>query len=261
MIQLATPISHLFEDQENARAIAGVSDCLEVRERSLASTLPMQHLFHIDVDIVHEWGPERERYLKSAIESKPELKVVSLQATTCCDAPLLDDKMYELGGRVYTRDEMLRYAGENIRWLRTFVPEGTLIAVENNNYYPTAAYDIVTDGDFLTELIGQNDIYLLFDIAHAMVTAQNRGIAYSAYVDSLPIDRTVQIHICQPNLPDEGIAYDTHDSPNEQMTQDVKAIIDQSGKVRYLTIEYYKDKDILVESINNLRAQLADWGY
>ena len=46
--QIATPISHQFENEFFAKEIIAVSDCLEVRERSLESEWPNQHLFHIE---------------------------------------------------------------------------------------------------------------------------------------------------------------------------------------------------------------------
>lgn len=55
-MQIATPVSHLFEDSKSAQKIIANSDCLETRERSAESTWPRQNLFHIDIDLNHEWS-------------------------------------------------------------------------------------------------------------------------------------------------------------------------------------------------------------
>ena len=53
--QIATPISHQFENEYYGKEISDVSDCLEVRERSLDSECENQFLFHIDIDLTHKW--------------------------------------------------------------------------------------------------------------------------------------------------------------------------------------------------------------
>ena len=148
---------------------------------------------------------------------------------------------------------MLNNSIENTKWLRNTIGNGTSIGLENNNYYPTPAYDIVTDGDFITQVVIENNLFLLLDIAHAMVTAHNKNISYEQYIESLPLNKLIQLHICQPELPDGWIARDTHNEPNDEMYSEVIRLIKEYPAIKYLTIEYYKDKDILIDSINKLR--------
>ena len=63
---IATPISHQFENETFGKEIAAVSDCLEVRERSLNSGWENQRLFHIDIDLTHKWDDNLKEYLKNA---------------------------------------------------------------------------------------------------------------------------------------------------------------------------------------------------
>ena len=58
------------------------------------------------------------------------------------------------------------------------------ILIENNNYYPTKAYDIITDADFISNLVYDNNIGFLFDQAHAEITAHNQKIKYEEYVNN-----------------------------------------------------------------------------
>jgi uncharacterized protein (UPF0276 family) len=126
------------------------------------------------------------------------------------------------------------------------------IGVENNNYYPTQAYDIVTDNVFINTIINENGLYLLLDIAHAMVTAHNREINYDDYIESLNLNKLIQLHICQPTIPEIGIAYDSHEVPNDKMFENVLSLVSKYPTIKYLTIEYYKDKNILINSIKKL---------
>ena len=251
--QIATPISHQFENKNYGKEIAAVSDCLEVRERSLDSKLNKQYLFHIDIDLTHEWDDELRSYLENALSKKPELKLITLQATRCCQGEKIINGMFQIDGKVFSAEEMLNFSVENTNWLRNILPKNILIGLENNNYYPTKAYNIVADGDFITQVVNKNNLFLLLDIAHAMVTAHNKKINYEEYIESLPLEKLIQVHICQPELVEGEIARDTHNEPNDEMFSEVVRLINKYSTIKYLTIEYYKDKDILIASIQKLR--------
>jgi len=255
--KIATPISHLFENRQFGEEISAVSDCLEVRERSLDSQHSNQYLFHIDIDLTHEWDESIRSYLQQAFEKKIELKLVTFQVTRCCHGEKIDNGIFQLDGKVYSKQEMLNHASVNTKWLKSILEENIKIGLENNNYYPTLAYDIVTDGDFITEVINQNEIYLLLDIAHAMVTAHNQKITYQEYIESLPLDSLIQLHICQPELLKNSTAYDAHDVPDSEMMKEVIRLVGKYPQILYLTIEYYKDKDLLVNSIEKLSKLLV----
>ena len=255
---IATPISHLFEDSKVANEISSVSDCLEVRQRSLDANLPNQFLFHIDIDLTHPWGSSIKSYLINAFNKKKSLKVVTFQATRCCEGEKLINGIFHEEGRVFTSEEMQHYAMENTKWLRSILDSEIRIGLENNNFYPTSAYQTITDGDFITKVIFDNDLFLLFDIAHAMVTAHNRKIEFENYMNTLPLDKMYQIHICKPHLPLGEMGIDAHDEPNIEMENLVLKLIKTYPKLKYLTIEYYKDKDILIKSINSLKNSLKN---
>ena len=96
------------------------------------------------------------------------------------------------------------------------------------------AYDVVTDGDFICQVVNQNNLYLLLDIAHAMVTAHNKQIDYNQYISTLPLDKLIQLHICQPELNKGEIAFDAHNEPNNAMYSEVNRLIKVST-IKYLT--------------------------
>jgi hypothetical protein len=250
---IATPISHQFENEVYGRQISEVSDCLEVRQRSLDTNWENQFLFHIDVDLTHEWDNDLRTYLSNAFKKKPDLKLITLQATRCCLGERLINGMFQLEGKIYSAKEMLDNSIINSKWLRETLSPGTAIGLENNNYYPTPAYKDIAEGDFISEVLEQNDLFLLLDIAHAMVTAHNKNLSYDQYIASLPLHRIIQLHICQPKLPVGGVAVDAHGAPDDGMFQEVVRLVELLPSIRYLTIEYYKDKDILIESILHLR--------
>jgi len=234
-----------------------VSDCLEARERSAYLKFNKQWLFHLDIDLPHRWDENRKRYIKDIISQKQDLELITFQATRCCDQEKVHNGIFQLEGHVYSRPEMLENAERNVLWLRNNVSADLKMGIENNNYYPSRAYDFVTDGDFISDLSSQNDLFLLFDIAHAIVTAHNRKCNYTEYCNSLPLNRVVQLHVCQPAINRRNLAYDAHDEPDDEMFKNVLSLVREFSSIDYLTIEYYKDKDILIKSLNKLRKLIS----
>lgn len=255
-IELATPISQLFDDPEIAARIASASDCLECRERSLGSALPRQYLLHSEANIIHPWNESRKRQLAGAFELKRQLKLASFHAACNCDRPWVESGMFQPGGRRLTREEMLRAAADNTAWLRGALPPGALIAVENNNYFPTEAYETVTDGDFLTELTERTGCLLLLDVAHAMITAHNTGRRFEDYTSTLPLAKTAQLHVCEPELRPGPMAADAHDWPGQDMDARVVAFA-RALPVKYVTVEYYKDAELLIDSLLRYKGLLS----
>lgn len=251
MIEIATPVSHLFQEAQTAEAIARLSDCLECRERNVTLSFPKEHLFHIDIDLTQVWEDQRQSYILSLIQAKPHLRLVSFQVTSCYSEPLLENRMFQPGGTRLRVSDMVAHAKTNVAWLRSILPKGIALAIENNNYYPTPAYEDVTEGDFLKKVVEETDIRFLLDIAHAMVSAHNLKRPYVEYLDSLPLSETIQLHICTPNL-EQDVAYDAHELPNAFLFEEVQRLI-SILPVKYLTIEYYKDPNQLMQSLATLR--------
>ncbi len=248
MIKLATPISHLFLQTQNARKIIMLSDCLECRDWCIEEQHPKEELIHFDSNIIHNWPEAMKSRIRSSILSKPMLHLVTFHMATCYEAPAEIEGMFHPGGIRYCRKELLENARINILWLRSFLSEKITIAVENNNYYPTPAYDYITDGDFITEVVEENDIKFLLDIAHARITAHNREIDYNKYLAALPLKDTIQIHISSHRINSARLAYDAHELPGDGIFREVRSLV-RAYPVKYLTVEYYKDSKKVVRAL------------
>ncbi len=256
---LTTPTSHLFEDELNASSIISVSDGLELRESMFLKYQlhgwTKVRLAHLDrIDLTHPWSQNRRDMILKMVSALPELELATFHVSCNCDAPEIRDKMYYPGGRVFSRDEMKNYAQENIQWFRNAVGMELQIALENNNYYPTPAYDVVTDADFLSTLVEENNIRFLFDIAHAHVTAHNRKFGFGQYIENLPLDRVIQVHLCKHRILENGKAFDEHEIPDTPLIEYAFELAEKFP-VKYLTIEYYRDVDRLVNVLKYIRSK------
>ena len=91
------------------------------------------------------------------------------------------------------------------------------------------------------------------DIAHAMVTAKNRNIDLKKYLSELPLSNLIQIHICGPLLK-TNTGYDKHRPPQQYVYDAIKPIIKKyKNKVKYLTLEYYRNEKILIKELKRLK--------
>ena len=262
MIKIATPVSHLFSDETIKDQIVRISDCLECRDRTIDDTSPNQEIFHCELQPIHKLSSLEFEYIESIRRRKPALKLITFHMAACCDRPALDRSifkggMYQIAGSIYSKQEMIENANKNFKIIKSILGGDVDIAVENNNYYPTDAYQYVTDPEFITEIVVTNNIKFLFDIAHAQVTAHNRNIALDYYINGLPLDNTVQLHICSPEIDVESdMAFDAHNYPDDEKLDLVRNLISMYSSIKYLTVEYYRDFENLSLSIKRLSQRL-----
>ena len=89
---------------------------------------------------------------------------------------------------------------------------GQRIALENVSSYLSFAHSTMTEWEFLSELSRRADCSILLDVNNIYVSARNHGFAPEAFIDAVPPERVVQIHLaghtdCGTHL------LDTHDAP------------------------------------------------
>jgi uncharacterized protein (UPF0276 family) len=255
--RIATAVSRLFQDPVAARRLAAASDCLELRKggcpAEVAAGRPL--LYHCEQSLLKALDLGAFRRYIERLPPDARLELVSFHAPSCYASPLLDNGVYLPGGRRLRRSEMLEHARRNAEAVRRLLP-ATTIAVENNNYLSTSAYDHVTDPDFLVELVEGADVGLLLDLAHAQITARRRGVAPDAYLEALPLGRTVQLHVSSCRV-EHGVWVDSHDSPTADDWREVARLLARAPAVRYLTIEYHREAEGLLEALRVARSVLA----
>jgi hypothetical protein len=253
MFKIVTPISHLFLNSNSAKKIYQNSDYLEIRERTINLNFKNEKFFHCDHDLTLPWSQKFKKELFKIILKKKKIKYISFQSTRCCINQKIVNNFFILSGKKLTRSELLNNAKKNIFWFREKFGFKFLIGLENNNYYPSEAYDIITNSDFITDVVRDNKLFFLFDIAHAKITASNRKINYQDYLEGLPMNQMLQIHICKPKL-NRKLSLDTHDFPDKPLLDEVVDLSKKHKKLKFFTFEYYKDTRKLIETIILLKS-------
>ena len=88
---------------------------------------------------------------------------------------------------------------------------GVPFALENASSYLTYRSSVLAEWEFIAEVAERADIGILFDVNNVFVTAYNHGLDPIEFVESVPPERIVQIHLAgHTNLGTHII--DTHDA-------------------------------------------------
>lgn len=90
-------------------------------------------------------------------------------------------------------DEALRHTVDRARAIQDFLERP--IALENPSTYMEFRTSTWTECEFLAELAERADCGILLDVNNVYVSAFNHGFDPVAYVDTIPSDRVVQIHL------------------------------------------------------------------
>ncbi|TNE86384.1 MAG: DUF692 domain-containing protein [Deltaproteobacteria bacterium] len=90
---------------------------------------------------------------------------------------------------------------------------GIPFAVENVSSYLTWADSLEEEWEFLAGVVEEADCALLLDVNNVFVSSVNHGFDPITYLDHVPVDRVVQIHLAGHTIRPEGYRIDTHDHP------------------------------------------------
>jgi uncharacterized protein (UPF0276 family) len=84
-------------------------------------------------------------------------------------------------------------------------------ALENVSHYLQVGRGDIPEAEFITEVLGQTGAGLLLDVNNVFVNASNHGFDPVAFLDALPLERTVQIHVAgHVHSEEHGVVIDTH---------------------------------------------------
>jgi len=72
---------------------------------------------------------------------------------------------------------------------------GAVLALENASTYLAFRESTIPEAEFLGEIAERADCGILLDVNNVFVSAYNHGFDTRAYIDAIPADRVVQIHV------------------------------------------------------------------
>jgi uncharacterized protein (UPF0276 family) len=107
-------------------------------------------------------------------------------------------------------EEALRHVATRVREIQDFL--GAPLALENPSTYVEFAGSTLPEWDFLAALAREADCALLLDVNNVYVSAFNHGFDPQTYLDAIPYDRVVQLHVAGHTRHETHII-DTHIGP------------------------------------------------
>ena len=135
------------------------------------------------------------------------------------DSPFFSDHLvYSRLAGVYLHDllplpfneEVVEHVVPRVREVMARV--GRPFLLENASYYANMPGGTLSEAAFLRHVVEQADCGLLLDVNNVYVNAQNHGYDPRAFIDALPLERVVQIHLAgHDRYPD--VIIDTHGAP------------------------------------------------
>jgi uncharacterized protein (UPF0276 family) len=87
----------------------------------------------------------------------------------------------------------LAWVGDRVRAVADFL--GRPVVLENPSSYFVAASSPMSEPEFLARLCEDADCALLLDVNNVYVSSRNHGLDPQAYLDAIPVDRVVQVHL------------------------------------------------------------------
>lgn len=103
---------------------------------------------------------------------------------------------------------------------------GRALVLENVSSYVGYRHSSMTEWEFLCEVVQRSGANILLDVNNVIVSAVNFGFDPHRYVDALPSDRIVQLHLA--NHADRGhFRFDSHEGPVPEAVWQLHAYVVQ----------------------------------
>jgi len=87
---------------------------------------------------------------------------------------------------------------------------GVPMAIENITWYAEAGRSEMPEAEFIAAILEAADCGLLLDVNNVWVNAQNHGFDARAFLQALPFERVIQIHVAGHTRRPDGLIIDTH---------------------------------------------------
>ncbi|HGY9626361.1 HvfB family MNIO-type RiPP peptide maturase [Pseudomonas putida] len=157
---------------------------------SLGGSLPL------DQDFLARTKQFLERY---------QVRLYSEHLSYCSD----DGHLYDLMPIPFT-DEAVHHVSARIRQAQDVLQRR--IAVENISYY-AAPYQAMSELEFIRAVLEEADCDLLLDVNNVYVNACNHGYDATQFLDGLPPERVVGMHVAGHYDEAPDLKVDTHGAP------------------------------------------------
>ena len=135
-------------------------------------------------------------------------------------------------------EPVLRHVAARVREVSDRL--GRPLVLENPSTYAAFCGATMSEAEFLSRLAEEGDCGLLLDINNVWVSAVNHGFDPVGFIDSIPTERVVQIHLAG-HVDKETHLLDTHSRPVSQPVWDLYHRFIQRSGPRSTLLEWDAD--------------------
>ncbi|MFA5495409.1 MAG: DUF692 domain-containing protein [Porticoccaceae bacterium] len=145
-----------------------------------------------------------------------------------------DGHLYDLLPIPFT-EEAVQHVAARIRRTQEILERR--IAIENASYYVAAPMAEMSENEFVRRVLEEADCDLQLDVNNAYVNSVNFGFDPWDFIDSLPADRIVYMHVAGHHREAQDLLVDTHGA----------AVIDPVWRLLQQTYERFGTRPTLLE--------------
>lgn len=138
---------------------------------------------------------------------------------------------------------------------------GRPFAIENVSYYAHPGEPEMGEADFVLEVLERSGCKLMLDVNNVYVNATNHGFDPRSYIDRMPKERVVQMHVAGHLVRPSKPVIDTHAEPIcEDVYQLLGHALRHTGPVPVLLERdgNYPPLDVLLDELRRLRGVFDD---
>lgn len=156
-----------------------------------------------------------------------------------------DGHLYDLLPIPFT-GEAVRHVAERIRRTQDILERR--IAVENASYYVAPAIAELGEAEFICAVLEEADCDLHLDVNNVYVNSVNFGFDPGGFLDAMPAERVVYLHMAGHYREADDLIIDTHGAP---VADPVWALLDQAY-ARYGTPPTLLERDFNIPPLSVL---------
>lgn len=152
------------------------------------------------------------------------------------------------------REDAVKHVAKRIRQVQDFL--GRKIAIENVSYYTPVAAEM-DEATFINKIVEEADCNLLLDVNNVYVNAFNHGYDAKEFIEQLPLDKVVYMHMAGHEQVASDLIIDTHGQPIIDPVYELFEWTIQRTKPVPVLLERdfnYDDLDQLQEELSKLKA-------
>jgi uncharacterized protein (UPF0276 family) len=135
--------------------------------------------------------PLNRQYLRQLRELRDRVKACWVSDHLCWTG-VAGRNSHDLLPMPYT-EEALAHVTSRVKEVQDFF--GAPIALENPSTYAELSGAEMPEWEFLARLAERADCAILLDVNNVYVSAHNHGFDPALYLDAMPFDRVIQIHV------------------------------------------------------------------